>query len=140
MQARIARGVHELDAEIDALGRRVGLFRRHDVFFAQDRRLPLDEQSRALIAIGDQAFAEDEPLAGFQFDLEAHSMPLLAAACRSGRGVRTRPSPRRIAAVTGTIAARFDRPAKREIARWTTVAGGSARREGSRLPGCCRRA
>ncbi len=72
VRGRIARRVHQLDGEIDALGRRVRLLRRHNVFFAQDRRMALDQQPRALVAIGDQTVAEDEAFAGFELDLEAH--------------------------------------------------------------------
>ena len=57
----------------------VGLRRRHDVFFAQDCRVAFDKQSRALAAIGDQTFAEDEAFSGLQLDFETHLMPLLAA-------------------------------------------------------------
>ena len=67
------------------------MLRRHDVFFAQDRRLALDQEARALVAVGDHAFAEDQALARLQFDFEAHCSPLLAAAypavsegCRAG--------------------------------------------------------
>src|SRR5215510_7825344 len=63
MQARIARGVHELDGEIDALGRSVSLLGRHDVFFAQYGGLALDKKAGALIAVGDDAIAENKALA-----------------------------------------------------------------------------
>ena len=79
MQTRITRGVHQLNGEIDALGRRIGLRRRHDVFFPQDGRVALDQQPGALIAVGHEAIAEDEALACFEFDLEAHVVPLPAA-------------------------------------------------------------
>ncbi len=54
--------------------------RRHDVFFAQDRCIALDQQSCALVTVGDQAIAENEAFTGFQLDFETHLMPLLAAA------------------------------------------------------------
>jgi hypothetical protein len=50
-------------------------------FLAQDGRLALDQQPRALIAVGDDAVAEDETLAGFQLDFEAHFSPPPAAVC-----------------------------------------------------------
>ena len=65
-------GVHQLNGEIDPLGRTVGAGQGHDVFFAQDRHLALDEQPRALIDIGDDAIADDHALAGFHFDFESH--------------------------------------------------------------------
>jgi hypothetical protein len=42
-----------------------------------------------LIAVGHQAIAENKALAGFQLDLETHSVPLLAAACQIWRGARS---------------------------------------------------
>ena len=62
--ARIARRVHELNRQIDSLARRIGLFGRHDVFFAQHRRAALDQQTSALIVVCDDAFADDDTLAG----------------------------------------------------------------------------
>ncbi len=53
--------------------------RGHDVLFAQDRRIALDQKARALTAVGDEAIAENEAFAGFQLDFETHLVPLLAA-------------------------------------------------------------
>jgi hypothetical protein len=38
MDLRFARGVHQLNRKIDALGRCIGAIFRHDVLFAQDGR------------------------------------------------------------------------------------------------------
>ncbi len=76
MKTRIAGGIHELDCEIDALCRGIRLRGRHDVFLAQDWCVALDQQASSLIAIGNDAFSKDEAFAGFEFDLEAHVMPL----------------------------------------------------------------
>ena len=80
VQARIAGGVHQLDSEIDAFGWRIGLLGGHDVFFAQDRGVALDQEPRALTAVGDEAIAKNEALAGLQLNFETHLVPLLAAA------------------------------------------------------------
>src|SRR5436853_2897095 len=76
MPLRLARRVHELDCEIDALCRCVGAIRGHDVLFAHDGRGTLDQQTRALIVVGHDALADEDAFAGFQFDLERHR-PLL---------------------------------------------------------------
>src|SRR5215469_17389354 len=68
----IARGVHQLHREIDAFGRRVGSLGRYDVPLAQDWGAALDQQTRALIVIGDDAVAEHHPLARLELDLETH--------------------------------------------------------------------
>ena len=81
MQPWVARGVHQLDGEIHAPGRRIGLRGRHDVLFAQDGRVALDHKPGALLAVRDEAIAQNETLAAFQLDLETHCMPFCAAPC-----------------------------------------------------------
>ena len=72
VRARVARRVHELDREIDALGGCIGPLQRHDVFFPQDRRRSLDDEARALIAVGDHAFADQDLLVRLEFDFQRH--------------------------------------------------------------------
>src|SRR5690348_5103809 len=136
MQARIASRVHQLDNEIDALCRRVGLLRRHDVFFAQDRRAAFDEQPCALTAIGYKAIAKNEALTGFELDLETHLMPLPAAACRIllANALASPPN------VIGTTAARSDRPGLSMTGLSSTVVAAFARPADLHLLRCCRRA
>ena len=38
-------------------------------------RVALDHKPGALLAVGDEAIAENEALAGFQLDLETHCVP-----------------------------------------------------------------
>lgn len=64
--------IHQLDRQIDPLRRRVGGFRRVDVFLTQERFLALDEDMRAVISIGDDRGADDESFAGAEFNLESH--------------------------------------------------------------------
>jgi hypothetical protein len=64
--------IHQLDGEIDPLRRTVGAGQRHDVLFAQDRHLAFDEQSRALIDVGDNAIANDHAFVRFELDLQRH--------------------------------------------------------------------
>ena len=61
-----------MHGQIDPLGRRVRGFGRQDVLFAQNRRIALDEETGALIVVGDDGFTDDDPFAGLQFDLERH--------------------------------------------------------------------
>src|SRR6476661_4299523 len=82
--ARVIRRIHELDREIDALCWRIGALRGEDILLAQDRNMALDQEPRALVVIGDDALAEDDPLAGFQLDLERHG-PVLGSLRRSWR-------------------------------------------------------
>ena len=49
MSLRVTRRVHQLHRQIDALGRRVGLLRCHDVLLPQNGRHAFDQQARALI-------------------------------------------------------------------------------------------
>lgn len=70
--ANLAIEIHQLDGEVDPLGRAVGSLRGKDVLFPQDGRLAVDEKSRPLVVVGDHAIAENDPLAGFQFHLERH--------------------------------------------------------------------
>src|ERR1700684_212500 len=70
MRGRIARRVHELNGEIDALGRRVGEPRGENILLAQDRDLAVDHQARALIGIGDDALADDDALARLKLNLQ----------------------------------------------------------------------
>jgi hypothetical protein len=67
--------VHQLHGEIDVLGRRVGRLGVEDVLLAQDRRLALDEQPRAGVAVPDRDLADHDLLAGLEFDLERHPLP-----------------------------------------------------------------
>jgi len=67
--------VHQLNGEIDPLGRAIGAGQRHDVLFAQDRHLAVDEQSGALIDIGDDAIANDHAFVWFELDLQRHDRP-----------------------------------------------------------------
>src|SRR6185503_9804948 len=125
MRARIARGVHELDREIDAFGRGVGLRRRHDVLLAQDRRVAVDQKPRALAPVGDDRITDDQALTRLELDLEAHAIALLGG-CSS--------------AATGTAAARSGRLAPPATAPWWRAAAGSARRADWRPPRSNRRA
>lgn len=66
--------VHQLNSQIDPLRRRVGRFRRVDVFLTQQRFLALDEDMGAVISIGDDRGADDESFAGAEFNLESHRL------------------------------------------------------------------
>src|SRR6476646_2670203 len=125
VRAWITRGVHQLDREIDAFGRSVGLPRRHDVFLAQDRRIAVDQYPRALPAIGDDRITDDQALTWLEFDFEAHATPLLGG-CSS--------------AATGTAAARSGQLAPLATAPWWRAAAWSARRANWRPPRSNRRA
>ncbi len=72
MGAGVARGVHQLNGEVDARRGRIGPVGGHDVLLAQDRRGALDEEAGALLLIGDDGFADDDPLAGLEFDFKGH--------------------------------------------------------------------
>ena len=72
MRAWIARRVHQLYREIDALGWRVGLVRGQDIFLAQDWGVALDLQATAAIVIGHDAFAENDAFARLEFDHQRH--------------------------------------------------------------------
>lgn len=74
MGARVARGIHQLEREIDARGGRIGPVGGHDVLLAQDWRGAVDQEAGALLLIGDDGFANDDPLAGLEFHLEGHRM------------------------------------------------------------------
>jgi hypothetical protein len=69
---RAFRRVHQLDGEIDALCRRVGGGKRHDVLLAQDRYLAIDEQPRALIDVSDDAVADDHAFVRSELYLQRH--------------------------------------------------------------------
>jgi hypothetical protein len=74
MRHRIRRQVHELHSEIDQPGRRVRGVGRQDVFLAQDwDSVAVDHETRALIAVGDDARADDDSLVGLQFDFQGHA-------------------------------------------------------------------
>src|SRR5262249_7953569 len=68
---RIARRIHQLDGEIDALGGRVGAIGGHDVPLAQNGDATLDKQARALVVVGDHALANDDPLSALELDFES---------------------------------------------------------------------
>src|SRR6185503_6159353 len=72
MRLRILREIHELYREIDALRRRVGGLVGENVLLAQDRRLAVDQQARALIRIGDDAVPDDEAFTRLELDFERH--------------------------------------------------------------------
>jgi len=72
MRGRIARRVHQLDREIDALCRGVGELGCQDILLAQDRHLAVDQQARALVGIGDHAIADNDALAGLELDFQGH--------------------------------------------------------------------
>src|SRR6185436_5216460 len=74
MRARIARRVHQLHRQIDALGRRVGPLGGEDVLLAQDRARSLDHQPGSLIAIGDDGLANQNAFVGLELDLERHGV------------------------------------------------------------------
>ena len=65
--------IHQLNG--GALRRAIGAGKGHDVLFAQDRHLSLDEQPRALIDIGDDAIANDHTFVRFELDLQRHDRP-----------------------------------------------------------------
>src|SRR6476646_4010873 len=83
VRAWITRGVHQLDREIDAFGRSVGLPRRHDVFLAQDRRI-----------------AVDQALTWLEFDVEAHATPLLGGCSSAATGTAAARSDRLVPPAT----------------------------------------
>jgi hypothetical protein len=62
----------ELFLESDGPNDRIRARERHDVFFAQDWDFPFDHQTRALIAIGDNAIAKDKTLVGLEFDFQSY--------------------------------------------------------------------
>jgi hypothetical protein len=76
VRARIARRVHQLDREIDALGRRIGALRGHDVLLAQDRDVTLDDKTGPLIGIGHDAIANQDALVRLELDAECHGRNL----------------------------------------------------------------
>ena len=75
--------LHQLDGEIDALGRRVGTIAGQDVLLTEDRRRALDHEPGPLVGIGDDAVAEDDALTSLQLDLQSHGF--LGAGRRSDR-------------------------------------------------------
>src|SRR5712664_628167 len=76
MRGRIARYVHELHREIDALRRAVGGLCGEDILFAKDRCLAVDHQARALVCVGDHAFTDDDALTGLELYLQRHGIVL----------------------------------------------------------------
>jgi hypothetical protein len=72
MRARVARRVHQLNSEVEPLSRRIRLADGDDVLLAQDRHCALDHQACALIVVGDDALADDDAFARFEFDLQRH--------------------------------------------------------------------
>ena len=82
MRHRVRRQVHQLHSEIDQLGRRIGGLGRQDVFFAQDRDpVAVDQESRALIGVGDDAGADDDPFVRLEFDFQGHAVLLCRFLC-----------------------------------------------------------
>ena len=61
--ACFALQIHQHDGQIDAPRRSVGVFRLHDVLFAQDTGLVLDHQAGALVTVGQNRAIEHEFLA-----------------------------------------------------------------------------
>jgi hypothetical protein len=82
MGARIFRRVHQLHRQIDALGRRIGALDGEDVLLAKDRDLTFDQEARALVVVGHDALAENDPFAWLELDLERHRP--LRGFCRTG--------------------------------------------------------
>jgi len=81
------RDVHQLHRQIDELRRRIGVFRGHDVFFAQDRDVvAVDQEPRALIGVGDHAGADDDSLVRLEFDFQGH--PCSPLPCVAGMASR----------------------------------------------------
>src|SRR5262245_58442290 len=74
VRARILRRIHQLHRQVDALGRRVGALDGEDVLLAQDRNVALDEEPRALVVVGDHAFAENDALTRLELNLERHGI------------------------------------------------------------------
>ena len=68
----VARDVHELDREIDAFAGRVRLVVGHNVLFAQDRCLPVDQKMGFLVAVGDERLADENAFTRLEFDPERH--------------------------------------------------------------------
>jgi hypothetical protein len=67
--------VHELDGHVDQLGRRIRRFRAEDVLLAQDRRIPLDDEARALVTVADNCSANDNAFVGLQLNFQGHGRP-----------------------------------------------------------------
>ena len=88
VRARVARRVHQLDREIDALGRRVRPLRRHDVLPAQDRRRAFDQDAGTLAVIGDHGLADEHALAGLELHLQGHDRVSASGCSRHGSGRR----------------------------------------------------
>src|SRR5690554_428630 len=77
MGPKIGREIHHLDKQVEALAGRVGVGGAENVLLAEDRRVALDEEARALVVVGDDAVAENEAFAGLEFDLESHVRAVL---------------------------------------------------------------
>src|SRR2546430_5766651 len=97
--------VHQLNGEIDPLGRAVGAIGRHDVLLAQDRGFALDHKPGALIRIGDDAVAKDDALTRLQLNLEGHDR--LRAAARIRDGSRSSLTERKKQTAAGTAVRRL---------------------------------
>jgi hypothetical protein len=90
--AGIFRRVHQLHREVDLLRQRIGAARRHDVFFPQYRHRAVDQQARALIVVRDDTLADEDALAGLEFDLQAHDVPPgVISSPTYGSGYRLKP-------------------------------------------------
>jgi hypothetical protein len=90
--ARIFRRVHQLHRQIDALGRRIGALDGEDVLLAKDRDLTFDQETGALVVVGDDALAENDPFARLELDLERHR-PLRGFAEPTSKANSEWPSP-----------------------------------------------
>src|SRR4029077_15499747 len=106
-------------------------------FLAQDRRLAFDQQPGALLVVGDDALAEDHPLARLELHLQCHGPPADWSRDRTAdRGEiwltnsnRAESRPSSIAKpcdrISRTAARPPGRPGRRATARWWRAADGS---------------
>ena len=76
---RALRRVDELHCVVDALCRAVHTAKPQNVLLAQDRNVAFDRYAGAPASIGDDAVAENDALAGFEFDREGQAAILVAA-------------------------------------------------------------
>ena len=60
--------VHLLNNKINAFARGVSLRLAQNKLFAKDRNIALNIETRPLIVIGDERFADDDTFMGFQFN------------------------------------------------------------------------
>src|SRR5690606_24545169 len=134
----------ELNSKIDALGRAVGCGRSEDVLLTQDRRLAVNEQSRALVGIGDDAIADDQTFAGLELDLEGHGRPRIVGAGVSIADEQKRRAEARLPVILmpsirlRTGGAPPGRPARPSRGPSRRAAGGSGGPAGWRRPRWCR--